>query len=116
MALAFALLLAAPALVRAQHWPQWRGPGGLGVSSDTGIATRWGPDDNVAWRVPLEGLGTSTPVICSTKTARPWCWKPGRTRGSSHGMPSVNARSPPRRSRMAGSTSEPTSTCLASSS
>ena len=56
-----ALGTAAPAT--AQHWPQWRGPGGLGVSTDTAIATRWGPGENIVWRIPLEGLGTSTPVI-----------------------------------------------------
>ena len=59
--LASLLVTAEPAV--AQHWPQWRGPDGLGVSADTDIATRWGPDANIAWRVPLEGLGTSTPVI-----------------------------------------------------
>ena len=59
--LALLLVTAEPAV--AQHWPQWRGPDGLGVSADTDIATRWGPDENIAWRVPLEGLGTSTPVI-----------------------------------------------------
>ena len=58
-----ASLLVAPSPAAAQHWPQWRGPGGLGVSADTEIATRWGPGDNIAWRVLLEGLGTSTPVI-----------------------------------------------------
>ena len=61
--LAFVSLLATATSLTAQHWPQWRGPGGLGVSAETGIPTRWGADDNIAWRVPLEGLGTSTPVI-----------------------------------------------------
>ena len=63
IALAVVPLLATAAPVTAQHWPQWRGPDGLGVSADTDIATRWGPGENIAWRVPLEGLGTSTPVI-----------------------------------------------------
>lgn len=62
IALALGLLLTTPTLAAAQAWPQWRGPGGLGVSAETGIATQWGPDHNIAWRVPLEGLGTSTPV------------------------------------------------------
>ena len=57
------ILLATATSVMAQDWPQWRGPGGLGVSPDTGIATRWGPGDNIAWKTPLDGLGTSTPVI-----------------------------------------------------
>ena len=60
---AFVALLTATAPAAAQHWPQWRGPGGLGISADTDIATSWGPGDNIAWRAPLEGLGTSTPVI-----------------------------------------------------
>ena len=59
----FVALLTATAPAAAQHWPQWRGPGGLGISAETHIATHWGPDDNIAWRVALEGLGTSTPVI-----------------------------------------------------
>ena len=63
IALAVVPLLATAAPVTAQHWPQWRGPDGLGVSADTDIATRWGPDENIAWRAPLAGLGTSTPVI-----------------------------------------------------
>ena len=61
--LAFVSLLATATSLTAQHWPQWRGPGGLGVSAETGIPTRWSADDNIAWRVPLEGLGTSTPII-----------------------------------------------------
>ena len=63
IALAVVPLLATAAPVTAQHWPQWRGPDGLGVSADTDIATRWGPGENIAWRAPLAGLGTSTPVI-----------------------------------------------------
>ena len=63
IALAVVPLLATAAPVTAQHWPQWRGPDGLGVSADTDIATRWSPGENIAWRAPLAGLGTSTPVI-----------------------------------------------------
>ena len=60
---AFVALLTATAPAAGQHWPQWRGPGGLGISADMGIVTRWAPDENIAWRVPLDGIGTSTPVI-----------------------------------------------------
>ena len=56
-------LLATAGPATAQHWSQWRGPAGLGVSTETDIAIRWSPGDNIVWQVPLEGLGTSTPII-----------------------------------------------------
>jgi outer membrane protein assembly factor BamB len=55
------IILAAPRLV-AVNWPQWRGPSSLGVSSESGLPTTWGPRDNVAWRAALAGLGTSSPI------------------------------------------------------
>ncbi len=47
----------------AGDWPQWRGPEANGVSRERGIPTRWGPDEHVAWKAALPGLGTSTPVV-----------------------------------------------------
>ena len=44
-------------------WPQFRGPGGLGVARATGLPTKWGPDENIVWKTPLPGAGTSSPVI-----------------------------------------------------
>jgi outer membrane protein assembly factor BamB len=43
-------------------WPNWRGPNGNG-SVDTGkYPVKWDPD-NVLWKVPLPGKGTSTPIV-----------------------------------------------------
>lgn len=47
----------------AENWPQWRGLLGNGVSTETGIATRWSGTENVAWRTPLPGPGGATPVV-----------------------------------------------------
>ena len=47
----------------AADWPQWRGPNANGISDETGLATEWGPDRNIAWKAPLPGLGTSTPIV-----------------------------------------------------
>src|SRR6188508_1584474 len=47
----------------AQNWPQWRGPSSLGVSAEAGLPTRWSADENIAWRAPLAGLGTSSPIV-----------------------------------------------------
>jgi outer membrane protein assembly factor BamB len=47
----------------AQNWPQWRGPAGAGVSTDSNLPTTWGAGKNVAWKAPLAGLGTSSPIV-----------------------------------------------------
>jgi outer membrane protein assembly factor BamB len=44
-------------------WPSFRGPGGLGVSSDTAVPLTWGPKDNVVWKTKLPGNGTSSPIV-----------------------------------------------------
>src|SRR5262245_34200743 len=48
--------------LRAENWPSWRGPGGDGISSETGLPTKWNEDMNVLWKVSLPGRGASTPV------------------------------------------------------
>ena len=59
------LLSASPA--RADNWPQWRGPEATGVSREDDLPTRWTAEDNVAWKAPLEGLGTSSPIVWEDK-------------------------------------------------
>src|SRR5688572_30119204 len=44
-------------------WPQFRGPTGQGISEAKGLPANWGPNENLAWKVPLPGPGTSSPVI-----------------------------------------------------
>jgi len=48
---------------RDSNWPQWRGPGGLGVSSDTGLPTEWTPTTNIAWKTEIPGRGHSSPIV-----------------------------------------------------
>lgn len=57
------LAAAATAVLSAENWPQWRGPGGLGVSSEKQLPTEWAPDRNVSWQVELPGSGLSSPVV-----------------------------------------------------
>jgi outer membrane protein assembly factor BamB len=47
----------------ATDWPGWLGPGGLGISSEEGIPTQWDMDKNVKWKVPIPGLGHSSPIV-----------------------------------------------------
>lgn len=51
------------ALASADDWPQWRGPAGTGVSSETGLPLRWSAKENVAWSAALGGQGVSTPIV-----------------------------------------------------
>lgn len=44
-------------------WPGFRGPNGDGTSSETGLPVKWGPKENVAWKVKLPGPGTSSPIV-----------------------------------------------------
>src|SRR5262245_41938985 len=50
----------------AADWPQWRGPHGNGVSTDTGFPVRWSADGG-AWKARLGGLGISSPVVAGDK-------------------------------------------------
>ena len=49
-------------------WPQWRGPGRNGVSSETGLLKQWpagGP--KLVWQVNDIGDGYSTPVVVGSR-------------------------------------------------
>jgi outer membrane protein assembly factor BamB len=61
---AAALLAAHMAVVAAaaENWPQWRGPGGQGVSSEEQVPVEWQPDRHIAWKAPLPH-GYSSPVV-----------------------------------------------------
>jgi outer membrane protein assembly factor BamB len=62
LALAYLLLSAGPS-PGAGNWPEWRGPDHDGVSKETGLPAEWGPGKNVLWKLPLPGMGSSTPAV-----------------------------------------------------
>ena len=57
--------LAVPCL--ADDWMQFRGPGGLGVSSEVSVPTEWSDTRNIVWKTKLPGAGTSSPIIIGDK-------------------------------------------------
>src|SRR5262249_23517071 len=59
-------LLGLPA-ARAADWPQFRGPGGRGVSEEAGLPVRWTNSDNVRWRAELPGPGAASPVVAGDR-------------------------------------------------
>src|SRR4051794_29777427 len=61
--LAIVLALAVAGLAHAEDWPGWRGPRGDGTSTETGLPTKWSATENVRWKVPVPGVGHSSPVV-----------------------------------------------------
>lgn len=49
--------------LHAADWPQFRGPGGQGHSDATNLPLSWSETENIAWKVPVAGLGWSSPSI-----------------------------------------------------
>ena len=61
--LLISLTLSSSLSLRAADWPQFRGPDGQGHSSEHDLPLEWSEDKNIAWKVPIPGLGWSSPVI-----------------------------------------------------
>lgn len=49
--------------IHAENWPGWRGPQRTGVTSDTGVVTKWSPTENIVWKSAVPGTGISNPVV-----------------------------------------------------
>ena len=56
------LILCVPVL-HAEDWPRFRGPRGDGTSAESTLPVKWGPKENVAWKVELPGPGSSSPIV-----------------------------------------------------
>ena len=51
----------------AQNWPGWRGPNGDGTSMETNLPVQWDSITNVVWKVPVPGIGYSSPIVFNDK-------------------------------------------------
>ena len=46
------------------NWHQWRGPAATGqAGAESNPPTQWSESKNIAWKVAIEGEGSSTPII-----------------------------------------------------
>ena len=70
------------------NWPQWRGPEGQGVSTETGLPTEWSDVNNMKWKTEIAGRGHSSPIVWKKRifltTALDGESVPGRTPGVTH--------------------------------
>ena len=65
--LCLTLLTLAALPAHAADWPEFRGPGGLGVYAGKPLVTEWGVEKNVTWKTPLPGVAWSSPIAVGGK-------------------------------------------------
>jgi outer membrane protein assembly factor BamB len=61
---AMALMLwTAFAELRAENWPQWRGPSLNGTSGESNLPVKWSTTENITWKLALPAWSGSTPIV-----------------------------------------------------
>jgi outer membrane protein assembly factor BamB len=73
--LAMVIFLATSAAATAQaDWLRFRGPNGTGISSDDDpLPITWSASENLKWKVPLPGPGSSSPIVVGDRVFVT-CW------------------------------------------
>jgi outer membrane protein assembly factor BamB len=61
--LAVSFFVMVSSALRADNWPQWRGPNYDDVSAEKEVPTEWSETNNIAWKLKLPGGGSGTPVV-----------------------------------------------------
>src|SRR6516162_6123693 len=75
-----ALLTLSAAVAHADNWPAWRGPTGQGYCFERDLPLKWGPKENVKWKVPLAHPGNSTPIVWNDRVFLTIANKGGKVR------------------------------------
>ena len=47
----------------ARNWHQWRGPDVTGVSPTASPPRQWSEDQNIRWKVAIDGKGVASPIV-----------------------------------------------------
>jgi outer membrane protein assembly factor BamB len=68
------------------EWPQFRGPGGLGVADESSLPLRWSTTENVSWVVDLPGRGWSSPIVWRDRVFVTTAVSPGSFKAPSTGI------------------------------
>lgn len=56
-----------PLIGAGPNWPQWRGPDGQGVSTETSLPTTWSATNRIAWKTAIPGRGHSSPIVWGSR-------------------------------------------------
>jgi len=57
------VLLLCGTVAVAEDWSRFRGPDGAGISADAAIPVTWNESENLKWKTPLPGAGSSSPIV-----------------------------------------------------
>jgi len=57
------LALSTAFVLRAENWPQFRGPTGQGLSEERNLPLKWDATNGIAWKTALPGEGWSSPIV-----------------------------------------------------
>jgi outer membrane protein assembly factor BamB len=63
MRIALLIVALLASAVRADNWPGWRGPGGLGHSKESDLPLTWSENENIRWKCKLPDDGNASPVL-----------------------------------------------------
>ena len=53
--------------LNAENWPQFRGPGSLGISPAKNLPVTWNDTENLVWKTAMPGYGSSSPIALDGK-------------------------------------------------
>ena len=68
---------------RGDDWPQFRGPDGTGVATGAKPPSDWGTDKNVAWKVHVDGVAWSCPIVIGDKVILTTAYSAGQPKPAS---------------------------------
>src|SRR5688572_4041630 len=54
-------------VLRAEDWPQFRGPSADGKSPAKSLPLNWSETNNVKWKTPIHGKAWSCPVVAGSQ-------------------------------------------------
>jgi len=55
------------ALFAGADWARFRGSDGSGMSEDKGLPATWSAGENIVWKTPMPGFGSSSPIVTGGK-------------------------------------------------
>ncbi len=86
---AILLALSITICAQAENWPQWRGPGLNGISTEKNLPTHWDTKTNVTWKIAMPDVSGSTPILWGdhlflsvAEAGSLWLWDIDRSNGS----------------------------------
>lgn len=68
----------------AADWPQFRGPGSQGVSTETGLPAKWDATHGLVWKTALPGAGASSAIIVGDRVFLTCFTDPGSSKMARH--------------------------------